>query len=85
MLEESIREHVQREFMDDRPDVVLTTDTDLIAESIIDSLGLFILLSHIEEQYRVEIEAEEVTFDNFRTVGTIADLVRSKQAVRASV
>ena len=66
--------------MDDKPDLELTDDTDLI-EGILDSLGIFVLISFLEERFGVEVEADEVTLDNFRTVRTVADLVRSKQAV----
>jgi acyl carrier protein len=75
---------VQREFMQDLPEFELTDDTDLIAESIVDSLGLFVLISFLEESYGVTVEPDEVTFENFKSVRTIAELVRSKQAVKAS-
>jgi acyl carrier protein len=45
----------------------------------VDSLGLFLLISFIEERFGVEVEPDDVTFENFQTVRAIADLVRDKQ------
>ncbi len=51
---------------------------DVNEEEIIDSLGIFVLISFIEEQFNVKINPDEVVLDNFETIDTIKFLVMSK-------
>ena len=48
---------------------------DLLATDVLDSFSMVNLVIMIEEEYGIEIDAEYVTPDNFRSVKTIADLV----------
>lgn len=79
-LEDTIAEKIRQEFGDNVPDLAIEADTKLIDEEVVDSLGVFILISFLEEQFGLELEPDEVTFDNFASVRAIADLVRDKQA-----
>ena len=53
--------------------------TDLIAEGIIDSLGLMRLVSFLEENCRVQISDEEMVAENFRTLGIIQNFAANHQ------
>jgi methoxymalonate biosynthesis acyl carrier protein len=53
-------------------------DTPLIDSGIVDSLGLFKLIAHIEDEFKVKIEPEDVQIENFATLNAIAGLIRSK-------
>jgi acyl carrier protein len=57
----------------------LTDDYPLIANHVLDSLGLFSLVSHIERQFGVVVEEEELTPDNFGTIGVMVKFIESKQ------
>ncbi len=56
----------------------LTDDFPLLDNSVIDSLGIFEIVSFIEEQYGVEIPDEEFVYDNFKDINAIARLVASR-------
>lgn len=71
-----VSEFISSEFV--RDSTPLTADTDLLGQEIIDSLGLFRLLGFIEERFSVEIDAEEVVPDNFRSVTAIEQLISGK-------
>jgi acyl carrier protein len=60
-------------------DVELSRDTNPLQGGLVDSLGIFTLIAFLEQQFGVQIEPDEVTLENFETIGTIADLVRRKQ------
>ena len=78
---DEIREHIAAEFMDGNPAGRLLDDTRLIDEEIIDSLGIFLLVTFIQERFGVEVGPEEVTLENFESVAAIAQLVSAKRAV----
>lgn len=58
----------------------LTMDYPLIENHVLDSLGLFTLVTFIEEQFGVEVGDEELVSENFGTLSAIADLIQRKRA-----
>ena len=60
------------------PSDVQELDLRLIEEDVIDSLGIFSLVEFIDERFRIEIEPEEITIENFGTLRGIEALVRRK-------
>jgi acyl carrier protein len=59
----------------------LHAQTDLLAGEILDSLGILAIIGFVENRYGLEIEAEEVSLDSFRTVSAIRQLVAEKLSV----
>jgi len=56
-------------------------DNDSLTESgIVDSLGIFRLVSFLEENVGVHIGDEEITQDNFSTIAEIERFVNAKLA-----
>lgn len=56
----------------------LGDDVLLIEEGIVDSLGIFQLVAHIEGEFGLRVEDEELVAENFGTIAEIARLIRSK-------
>ena len=57
------------------PDVAFDDDTQLLAEGIIDSIGIFSVMSEIEQELGCVVPPGEVTADNFRSIGALSALV----------
>jgi methoxymalonate biosynthesis acyl carrier protein len=72
----AVREYMQKELL--QSDVKLGDDTPLIEGGHLTSLQTVQLVMFMEDQYGVVIEPEEVTEDEFRTLQTIAALVKRK-------
>ena len=83
-VNEVITAYLRDEALQGRQDVMLTPTTHLVEEEILDSLGIFALVSFLEDHFGLTIEPEEVTFDNFATIASIETLVSSKQAADTS-
>jgi len=64
------------------PSDVLTVDYELIANRVVDSLGLLQIVSFLESEYEIEVADEELVPDHFATVAAIVSLVESKIAER---
>ncbi|MDJ0953333.1 MAG: acyl carrier protein [Acidimicrobiia bacterium] len=72
-----ITEYIKSEFV--KGDTGVDVDSaNLLEEEIIDSLGIFTLVSFIEDKFGVSVEPEEVNLDNFETVSAVTTLVEGK-------
>lgn len=58
----------------------LTEDYPLLEKGVIDSVGIFHMVSFIESEYGVEIADGELVPQHFGTLGGISRLVESKRA-----
>lgn len=76
-IKASIKDYILEEFVPDG-DIDVEDNTNLLEEEVVDSLGIFTLVSFIENKFNVSIDAEEVNLDNFETLQSIAKLVESK-------
>lgn len=57
------------------PELELTPDTRLIEDGILDSLDLVTLVTDINDAYKISIGAEDLTPENFDTMGDISALI----------
>jgi acyl carrier protein len=73
-----IKDYISRQFLFDKPAVILTDDVPLIEQGIIDSLGIFLLVSFLEQQFAVKIHPEDVVLENFETIEAIVRLVEAR-------
>ncbi len=80
MIEERLHEFILTELHWDGSRRDLTFDLPLIGNQIVDSLGIFQIVSFVESEFGVEILDEELVPENFGTITDIARLVRSKQS-----
>jgi acyl carrier protein len=53
----------------------ITSDTELIENGMLDSVGILNLVSFLEEQFGFTVPFEEFVPENFKTPGTIAAMV----------
>jgi acyl carrier protein len=58
--------------------IAVTPDTDIIAEGLVDSLGIFRLIAFVEEKFTVTIEPDEVLLENFQTLRALRNLIVKK-------
>jgi methoxymalonate biosynthesis acyl carrier protein len=74
----AVRDHMKKELL--QSEVALEDDTPLIERGHLTSLQTVQLVMFIGEQFGVEIEPEEVNEEEFRSLKTIAALVKRKLA-----
>jgi acyl carrier protein len=58
----------------------LTDDYPLLEKGVIDSAGIFQVVSFVETEFDVEIANEELVPEHFGTLGGISRLVESKRS-----
>lgn len=53
-------------------------DDDLLADGIIDSLGITELITFLERRYGIKVEDDDVEAENFRSIDSIVAFVEQK-------
>jgi D-alanine--poly(phosphoribitol) ligase subunit 2 len=62
---------------------VPSVEADLLGAGLLDSLGVVELLVLLEERFGVAIVPDELEFDHFRSVASIAAFVNRRRALAA--
>ena len=71
-----------KEFLFDKPGQHLESDDLLIASDIIDSLGIFMLVTFLEKRFGVKVQPDDVILENFESVNAIKRLVEARRAAK---
>ena len=58
---------------------VIGAETELFSTGLLDSVAMLNLITHVEEQSRIEVRPGDVTLDNFDTVARIVTYVDSQR------
>lgn len=78
--EESLRDFIVNDLGWSGDRALLTDDYDLLENDVIDSIGVFQLVSLIEERLGVEVPDDELVPENFSSVGALARMVDAHRA-----
>jgi acyl carrier protein len=68
---DTIKQFVIDEFLPDVSANELDADHDLLADGVIDSLGLLKLIAWLEDRFELSVDDSALDPDNFRTVAAI--------------
>ena len=77
-IERAIRDFVLREFLPGEGPAALDRAPGLMTGGILDSLSILALVDFVEERWGVTLDAHDLDVEHLDTVGTIAELVRTK-------
>lgn len=83
-IESTIRDFIVKEAGGEAHAAELTDDFPLLESQVLDSMGLYELVTDLEQRYGIEISDEELVPENFGTVASIARLVEAKQSAARS-
>lgn len=79
---ETVRRFILENFLPGEDPKNLKDDTELKESGILDSLSTLKLVTFLEEQFKIELEAADLDAANLSTVASIADLIAAKTAGR---
>jgi acyl carrier protein len=80
MTEDVIRRYINEELSKDGQLQPIRDDDPLLELQILDSLGLFQLVSYLEDEFDIDIQDEELVPANFGSVRDIARFVGEKHS-----
>jgi acyl carrier protein len=66
------------ELLNDRPDLDLGPDDDLLGSGLVDSLGVMRLIQFIEREFEISVPPEDVTIQHFGKVRAMDAYLRHR-------
>ena len=66
------------DYFKEKVDTIVDSDTLLLEDKVIDSMGVIELVAFLEETYKAEFGDDDLTVDNFKTIGSISELIINK-------
>ena len=75
----TIKSFILKEFLPGEDPGNLTPTTPLMSSGILDSLATLKLITFLEQEFNVQIQAHEADEDHFNTLEAICELVESKK------
>ncbi|MGA2413955.1 MAG: acyl carrier protein [Candidatus Sulfotelmatobacter sp.] len=77
-IKDQIRQFVTEELAAAKGINEVTDDESLIDNGVVDSLGIFRLVTFLEENFGVKVADEEISAENLQSIDMIEQLVISK-------
>lgn len=77
-IKADLKAYILKEFLPGENPDELTDSTPLVTGGILDSIATVKLAAYLEEHFRIELQAHEVTVEHLNTIADIANLVQSK-------
>ncbi len=78
-VKETLRQFIVKTYLPGESVENLQDDTPLRTSGVLDSMATLGLVSFVEKEFGIELEAHETGIETFDTVGGIADLVVQKR------
>jgi acyl carrier protein len=80
-VKERLRQYILTAHLPGESPANLQDDTPLRTSGVLDSLATLALVSFVEKEFNVELEAHETGIESFDSIGSIAALVARKRGV----
>jgi acyl carrier protein len=77
-IKDTVRNFVLREFLPGEDPSALTDATALVTTGVLDSIAVLNLVTFLEEEFKIALQAHETGVENLNTLTDIANLVASK-------
>jgi acyl carrier protein len=79
VLKDQIREFIMENLAHAKGITSFNDDENLMESGVVDSLGIFRIVSFLEEDLRVRVSDEEINAETLQSVNSIEQLVLSKR------
>ena len=81
--EATLQEYIEKTFVREKGKRVAATDS-LLDSGLVDSTGVFELVSFIESEFGIKIEDEEILPEHFETIDNLAAFIGRKRTGTAA-
>ena len=77
-IHDKVKEFILKQFLPGEDPNALTDDTPLLTTGILDSLATLKLITFLEEEFDIKVEAHEADAENLNAIADITRFVSSK-------
>lgn len=78
-MQQDISRYITDELATDIPGFTLEPDDDLVAQGVLDSLGILTLVAFLEEEFSIVVADDDVVPEHFFSVRSIEEFVNAKR------
>jgi acyl carrier protein len=78
-IEQTVKEFILAEFLPGEDPSQLTAATPLVTSGILDSIATMKLATFLEDHFKIELAAHDLSVDYLNTLADIAKLVESRR------
>ncbi len=78
-VEMSVKNFIEIKFLHRKDEKSVASDESLLNSGLIDSTGIFEIVSFLEKEFGIEVSDEDVIPDNFETINNIVEFVNGKK------
>ena len=75
-IREELCVYIGEELLED--DEPIEADDNLLADGMVDSMGMLRLVAHIDEVWNIRVPPEDFTIENFKTIAAIEAYLNSR-------
>ena len=77
-IENNIKNYISKNLLFSNDGYKYADDASFLEEGIVDSQGVMELVMFVEDQFKITVDDEDITPDNFDSVQLLTDYVRRK-------
>jgi acyl carrier protein len=77
-VEQIVKAYILKEFLPDEDPASLTSSTPLLTAGVLDSIATLQLVSFLEQEFSISLQAHEADAEHLDTIERISQLVASK-------
>ena len=81
---DTIKKFVIDEFLPDVSAADLAVDYDLLADGVIDSLGLLKMIAWVEDHFQLAVHDTDLDPNNFRSIGAIDSFIEDARSEKVA-
>lgn len=80
--QELIKQFLTTELLKDNQNI--SVDDNLLISGLVDSLGVMLLISYVEQHFSIHVPPEDVTIEHFRSIRAIGEYIDSRASTVAA-
>jgi len=74
-MDQTIIKYIIDELHGGRTDLEINSDDDLLGGGLVESMGMMKLIQFIEDQFEIKVAPQDMTIENFMTVGAMVTYI----------
>jgi len=73
-----VKDFIENKYLYRKDEKSISNEESLLNSGLIDSMGIFELVSFLEKEFNMEVGDEEVIPENFETINSIVEMINTK-------
>ncbi len=76
-MNELIIKYITQNLHGGNTDLAISSEDDLLGSGLVESMGMMKIIQFIEEEFTIKVAPQDMTIENFMTVGDMVNYIES--------